>query len=273
MQLSFENVGFSVGGRQLLRDISFEVASGTIVGLLGVNGSGKSTLLRTAYRYHHPDTGRVLLNGVDIASLSAPERARQIAVMTQENSTEFDLEVLDVVMMARTPYQRGFRRGSTQHTQIALAALHQVGAQEWVHRAVADLSGGERQRVMLARAIAQQAQVLILDEPTNHLDVAFQFELLETVRALGQTSIISLHDLNLALRYCDRVAVLAEGKLIDFGAPATVLTASLLSSVFGVNGAPYQPFGADGDYLALSPLASQPKKHISLQQHDQKVSR
>ena len=234
-RLRFENVTASRGGRPVLADVHLDVEPGTVLGLVGPNGSGKSTLLRTAYRAARPDHGRVLVGDTDLHALPAREAARTVAAMAQDNPGEFDLSVLDMVLLGRTPHTRGSGADSRRDIDIAADALARVDAEQWAARSFTALSGGERQRVLLARAIAQQTPVLVLDEPTNHLDIAHRFAVLETVVSLGVTTVVAIHDLDLAVRYCDRIAVLHGGALRVVGPPEEVLTTDLLREVFGVD--------------------------------------
>jgi iron complex transport system ATP-binding protein len=234
MRLVVENLSCRIEKTQILRDINLEVASGEFVGLIGPNGSGKSSLLRCIYRVLKPDTGRITLNGQDIWRLSPREMAQQTAVVLQETPTEFDFTVEEMVWMGRNPHQGMFERETEKDRDIFREALYQVGMLEFCERSFVSLSGGEKQRVLVARALAQQAQFLILDEPTNHLDIRYQLELLELVKGLGVTTIAALHDLNLAASYCDRIYVVDHGTIKAVGTPPDLLQPSLIREVFGV---------------------------------------
>ncbi|GAA1456725.1 ABC transporter ATP-binding protein [Nocardiopsis exhalans] len=234
MRLTLHGIGVRLGSSDLLHEAHLDVAPGTVTGLLGPNGSGKSTLLRTVYRAVRPRTGAALLDGEDLWSLPSRQVARSVAVVAQESPAEFDLQVLDVVLMGRTPHKGPFSSDDEHDLTLALDALDRVGADHLAERMVATLSGGERQRVMLARALVQQTPLLVLDEPTNHLDISFQLELLSIVRGLGVTVVVALHDMNLAAAYCDTVSVLAAGRVVAAGEPERVLTPELMLDVFGV---------------------------------------
>ncbi len=234
MRVRFEQVGAALGGRVVLRDVDLEIRPGRFLGLVGPNGSGKSTLLRTLYRAVAPSSGRVLLDEKDVWRTDRRTVARSVAVMTQETATEFDLTVLEVVLLARVPFQRGFGRDSAEDLDLAWNALETVGATDIAGRVIGRLSGGQRQRVMLARALAADAPVLVLDEPTNHLDIAFQLELMRIAAGLDRTIIAALHDLNLAATHCDAIAVLDAGRLVATGTPADALTPRVVEDVFGV---------------------------------------
>ncbi|PDP87347.1 ABC transporter ATP-binding protein [Glycomyces fuscus] len=234
MRVDIENLAAHRGGRPVVTDVSVTVPSGTVLGLLGPNGSGKSTLLRAVSGLASPSAGRVLFDGADITALNRRELARKVAVMAQEHSEEFEIPVLDMVLLGRIPHGRGYGRDSDRDIALAREALTRVGAAHLETRSFSALSGGERQRVLFARALAQDTPVLVLDEPTNHLDIAHQLELLDLVRATERTVMVALHDLNLAARSCDAIGVLAEGRLLSLGTPDEVLHTDLIRSVFGV---------------------------------------
>ncbi|MEV5830939.1 ABC transporter ATP-binding protein [Spirillospora sp. NPDC052242] len=231
-----EGVGLSYayGATTVVRDIDVRAESGRVLGLLGPNGSGKTTVVRMLTGIVTPRSGRVLLDGRPLNSFTNRELARQVAVVLQESSGDLPMTVADMVMLGRAPHQAMFSRNGAEDHRIAAAVLRRVGARHLADRIFVGLSGGEKQRVMIARALAQQPTHLVLDEPTNHLDIRFQHELLTLIRGLGITTVIVLHDLNLAARYCDDVLVLQEGDVVAHGPCADVLTAELLQGVYGV---------------------------------------
>ncbi len=222
------------GQRWLLQDINLHVGQGEFVGLIGANGSGKTSLLRCAYRASQPASGSVQVDGLNLWQQRPRWSAQRIAVVLQEFPQEFGLRVSDVVAMGRTPHKGLFDGDSAEDATLIAQALFDVGLAAAGERTFASLSGGEKQRVLLARALVQQPGLLILDEPTNHLDPRFQLELLQHLRRLGTSTVASFHDLNLAAAFCDRLYVLADGRLVANGTPTEVLTAELLLQVFGV---------------------------------------
>jgi len=234
MRVDLEDVTVAISGKDIVHAASLTVESGSVVGLIGPNGSGKSTLLRTLYRAVRPRKGTVLVDGIDVHALSAREAARTVAVMLQDPQTDFDLTVHELVLLGRAPHRASFGRDSADDLRIVDDAMRRVGVTSLADRMVATLSGGQRQRVMLARALAQQAPVLVLDEPSNHLDIRHQLELMTIVRGLGCTVIAALHDLNLALQYCDRVVVLVDGRILADGPPDAVLTGDVIRTAFAV---------------------------------------
>ncbi|MDT9689279.1 ABC transporter ATP-binding protein [Streptomyces sp. P9(2023)] len=217
-----------------LHGVDLTARPGETVGLVGPNGSGKTTLLRCVYGTLAPTAGRILLDGDDLAALGPKARARRIATVPQDGSTEFELTVHELVALGRSPHKRFWEGDTAADRTRAEAALARVGIAELADRPYPTLSGGERQRALVARALVQDPALLVLDEPTNHLDIRYQLEVLSLVRHLGTTNLLALHDLNLAAAYCDRLYVLERGRVIAEGAPAEVLTPALLRAVYGV---------------------------------------
>ncbi|AKZ53604.1 Hemin import ATP-binding protein HmuV [Streptomyces ambofaciens ATCC 23877] len=234
MQVDIDAVTVGISGALLVRDISLRAGSGQVVGLVGPNGSGKSTLLRCVYRALRPTAGAVRIDGEDLSAMNARESARRLAALPQEAGAEFDFTVAEVVAMGRLPHQGAMARVTDEDRRTCAAALEAVGAVHLTDRGFLTLSGGEKQRVLIARALAQQPQVLVLDEPTNHLDIAQQLEVLSLVRSSGLTVLTALHDLNLAALHCDLLHVVDGGRTVASGTPHDVLTPALLADVFGV---------------------------------------
>jgi iron complex transport system ATP-binding protein len=234
--ISVDDLVVELGGHQVLTDVSLEVADGEFLAVVGPNGAGKSTLLRTMGGLVSPAAGSVRVDGRDVATLSARETARLVASVPQSASFGFDFTVREVVEMGRTPYRTRLARapdpdGPRQVTR----ALARTETATLADRSVTTLSGGERQRVLLARALAQDAPCLLLDEPTASLDINHQVRTLDLIGGLEETVVAAVHDLDLAARYCDRVAVVAGGELQAVGPPRSVFQPDLLESVFGVS--------------------------------------
>lgn len=223
-----------LGGREILHSLTCTFAPDRVTGVLGPNGSGKSTLLRSLFRVHAPRSGSIRVGDQSLATMSHRDAARTIAVMHQDAPTDFDLTVLDTVMLGRTPHRRAFAADTADDHTIARSCLELAGVDGLEERMVSQLSGGQRQRVMLARALTQQAPVLLLDEPSNHLDISHQLDLMAIVRETGATVIAALHDIHLAAHYCDDLVVLQDGHIVEHGTPADVLTDQLLRDVFAV---------------------------------------
>lgn len=256
MNIEVSRVGVTIDQQSIVQDVSLNVRPGEFAGVIGPNGSGKSTLLRTVYRALRPVAGFVEMGSQDVWRMSARTSARRTAVVAQETPSDFDFSVTEVVLMGRTPHKGMLDGDSPEDWDIVASSLERVGLIDKATRIYASLSGGEKQRVLLARALAQQSEVLILDEPTNHLDIRAQLDLLELVRDLGLTTIAALHDLNLAAAYCDRLFVMSSGRLIATGETADVLTPELLANVFGVRAIPGVHPITGRLHLTFGPLAS-----------------
>ncbi|BDY28765.1 ABC transporter ATP-binding protein [Mycolicibacterium mageritense] len=232
--IAADTVSWSVGGTLVVDGVSLLVHEGETLGLLGPNGAGKSSLLRLLAGLRRPTGGAVLLNGTSLAQHRRRDVAQRIAVVEQQVSTDIELTVEQIVRLGRIPH-RGVWSGVTEADDRAVErALDQTGTATMRHRDWRTLSGGEQQRVQIARALAQEPRELLLDEPTNHLDIRHQFELLALIRELPVTSVVTLHDLTLAALFCDRLVVLAGGRVAAAGSPAEVLTPELISTVYGV---------------------------------------
>ncbi|MGK5529640.1 ABC transporter ATP-binding protein [Streptomyces sp. URMC 129] len=236
MRITVERVSWSVRGTAIVRDVDAALRPGETVGLIGPNGCGKSSLLRCVAGLRAPTAGTVRYDGEDIRDWDARRIARHVALVEQSADASSDLRVVDVVALGRTPF-RGRWRGPTAADRLVVdAALRRVGLTGLAARSWESLSGGERQRAHLARALAQQPRGILLDEPTNHLDIRHQVALMELLAATDQTVLVSLHDLSLAARYCDRLFLMHDGRLVAAGTPPEVLTPRWLRDVFGIDG-------------------------------------
>ncbi|HXW46645.1 MAG TPA: ABC transporter ATP-binding protein [Streptosporangiaceae bacterium] len=235
MSLVLDDLSVDIGGRRIVEGIGLAVADREFAGLVGPNGSGKSTILKSIYRVYRPSAGRVLLDGTDLLSLGHKDTARRIAVVTQESASEFDFTVREMVMIGRTPHKKSFERDTSTDHDIVDHAIERVGCGRLALRRFNTLSGGEKQLVLIARALAQQADHLILDEPTNQLDIHNQVEILEVVAGLGVTVLAALHDLSLAALFCHAIHVLRDGQLVAAGPPAAVLTPDTILQAYGAD--------------------------------------
>ncbi|PSL03259.1 iron complex transport system ATP-binding protein [Haloactinopolyspora alba] len=252
-ELRAAGISWAVDSTVIVDGVDVRVPPGTVTGLLGPNGSGKSSLLRAVAGTTRPDGGAVTLGQDDLLSMRRKDRARRVAVVEQESTTDVPMTVLDVVLLGRTPH-----RPAPDDEDRALDALGTVGMAELAGRDWHTLSGGERQRVHLARALTQQPRLLLLDEPTNHLDIRYQLTLLNVVRNLRVTTLAALHDLNLAAAYCDRLVVLDGGRVAAAGPTEEVLVPEVVRAVFGVD-CDVQPHPRTGrPVLTFSPLPESP---------------
>jgi cobalamin transport system ATP-binding protein len=234
--LILENLSVSYGPRPVLHGVSLTVQSGELLALIGPNGSGKSTLVRAASGVIPVQDGAVRADALDLLTASSMQRARTMAVVPQAASLPPAFTVMETVLLGRTPYLNFLGHASDADETIARRALERVDALELANRKIGELSGGEQQRVLLARGLAQSTPILLLDEPTSHLDLHHQIGLLDLVCMLVQEDhlavLITLHDLNLAARYADRIALLVDGRITAQGRPEQVLDPAVISAAY-----------------------------------------
>jgi len=242
MRLRAVGVSFSYGSISALQGASFELAEGEILGVLGPNGSGKTTLLRCINHNLRSQKGTVFLDALDIAEMDQRAVARSFAVVPQDSTLEFPFAVSEIVQMGRYPHE-----ATTEEWDLTIVhgAMGDAGILHLARRSFFELSGGERQRVIIARALAQQPEVLLLDEPTLHLDPRAQIEILECVvtaaRTRGILVVLVSHDVNLAIRYCSRFLLMKGGRIQSAGTLEQVITAENLSEVFGIRAVVSRP--------------------------------
>nr|WP_230198750.1 ATP-binding cassette domain-containing protein [Halopiger djelfimassiliensis] len=236
--MTVDDLSLSFGDLSVLEGVSLTVKAGEFVGLVGPNGAGKTTLLRAISGALDPDSGTVEVDGVEIHGVSSRTSSRLVATVPQDTTLSFSFPVRDVVEMGRHPHRSRFSSPTAADRAAVESALERTRTADLADRPIDEVSGGQRQRVVLARAIAQETPVLVLDEPTANLDVNHQIGTLELVRRLvdeGKTVVAAIHDLELAARYCDRLALLADGSIDRSGPPSTVMTGEALADAFGAN--------------------------------------
>jgi iron complex transport system ATP-binding protein len=234
--IEIRNLSAGYRGKQVLSDVSIDFRPGEVLVLLGPNGCGKSTLLKAALGLLDKTQGEVLYDGKAIAQLSRRQIAQSAAFLTQSRTTPV-ITALRMVLHGRFPYLSYPRHYGKQDYEIARQALAQVGAAAYENRVVSDLSGGQRQSVYLAMALAQDTQSVLMDEPTTYLDVEHQLAVMNKARSLadaGKAVVLVLHDIGLALRSADRIAVMQSGRLIACGTPEEIETSHVIDSVFGI---------------------------------------
>lgn len=226
-----------LGGRRVLSDINLSAGKGELVGLVGPNGAGKSTLLKSIMKSPAPSSGRGMLFGDDISSMSPRQLARIVALMPQNLLLDFSFPAEEVVMMGRHPYLSRFQSESEEDWSIVRESMRRTDTLGLVHRRVTSISGGEAQLISMAKTLAQTTPVMLLDEPTASLDLRHQELIFAVVREFvrhGGSALIAIHDLGLAARYCTRVILLKEGMIAADGSAQDVFTPELLSDVYGI---------------------------------------
>jgi len=233
--VEIKNISFSYGKKDVVKNISFDIQTGECVGILGNNGSGKSTLITCLNKIRTPKTGRVLIDKKDTLKMSRLETARHISYVAQKNEIS-QITVFDSVLLGRKPYIKW--AVSQEDINICDDTIEKTGLTPFKLRYIDELSGGELQKVMLARALVQQPKLMLLDEPTSNLDPKNQYEMLELVRNLTICrqicSVIVLHDISLALRYCDRFLFLTDGEVYGYG-DDSIVTPETLETVYGIS--------------------------------------
>lgn len=235
--LSFENVTVRYGARLALNDVAVSLPRGHVMGLVGPNGAGKTTLLRAALGFLKPETGSIRLSGKPLSEWSAEARARMIAYLPQNAEAHWPLLARRVVALGRMPHRAAFAPLTPADETAIGEALARCDASAFADRRMDAISTGERARVLLARALATEASVLLADEPAAHLDPAHQLHLMELLRdeaRRGTAVAVTLHDLSLAARFCDEVILLREGHVAASGTPDAALSDAALAQVFGV---------------------------------------
>ncbi len=222
------------GKKDILKDIQLHIQEKEFVGIVGPNGCGKSTLLKTMYRVLKPTAGWVNLEGESLLEMPYKESAKKLGVVAQQQQASFDFTVEELILLGRTPYKKLFESNHRKDYEKLQQVLEQLDLVTYAKRSFNALSGGERQRVLLARALIQEPECLMLDEPTNHMDIKHQLTLLSLVKGMPVTVLTVLHDLNLAVQYCDRLYVMKDGNVVASGKPMDVLTTELIRDVYDV---------------------------------------
>lgn len=238
-QLYVEKMDFSYDQKQILHDISLKIKPGEFTGIIGPNGSGKTTFAKLVSRLLKAEDKTVYVNQYDINDFKISNLAKVMAVVPQATSINYDLTVYEVVLMGRTPHLKRFQKETSRDLELVEQVMKKTDTWQFKDRLIHQLSGGERQRVIIARALAQEPEILILDEPVTYLDIHHQLQIMNLIKTLSadkhMTIIMILHDLNYALKYCDHVVLLAEGQVFKYGTPQEVVTKEHIKSVYHID--------------------------------------
>jgi iron complex transport system ATP-binding protein len=237
LRLEARHLDFGYSGKRVGNDVSLAVEAGEVLCLLGPNGSGKTTLFKTLLGLLSSQGGQVLIDGADLAALRREEVARRVSYVPQAHAAFFPYTVREIVLMGRTAHLGVFSSPSHRDHEVALAAIERMRLAHLADSIYTRISGGERQLALIARALAQDAQVVVMDEPTANLDFGNQVRVLEHIQSLAQSGIgvlLSTHDPDQAFLCANRVAMLHEGRLARFGTPAEMITPDSLKQIYGV---------------------------------------
>ena len=259
MRIEARGVEFSYKGRRVLRGLDFSAESGDVVAVLGPNGVGKSTLFRCLLGFLRPQEGGVFIDGRDIKTMSAAESARHIAYIPQSVSPVFNYTVLDTALMGLTSRLGTFQSPRRQDVEKAAEVLDSLGIAHLRHRGCGQISGGERQLALLARALVQDAGILIMDEPTANLDYGNNWRVMERVVSLagsGYTVIFSTHDPNQAFFHATQVLVIKGGKAEATGSPRRALSGDLLSDIYSMDALVHEIILGDGGTMVSLPASA-----------------
>lgn len=243
IKIEMRNICLGYSRKEVLKNVTFQVMPGEIVGLIGPNGCGKTTIIRALTRIISPYRGKILLDGEDIVSISRQELARMLGVVPQMPLLPSAFTAIEVVLMGRNPHLGLFQYESQRELDIAWHAMERTMTQHLARRRVGELSGGEIQCLLIARVLAQETKAILLDEPTANLDIGRQVEILNLIKNLclenNLAVLAALHDLNLAAQYCDRLVLINNRRVHAQGTPSEVITPQNIKEVYGAEGCVY----------------------------------
>lgn len=224
MKIDINGLQFSYNGKPVLQDVYLQLEAGEFLGIVGPNGSGKSTLLKCMDRILKPQMGSILLDGDNLQDIKMNDLAKRVGYVPQWESSKFPITVFDLILMGRKPHLNW--KPAREDLEIVSGIIKLLQLEDIAMREIGAISGGQRQKVIIARALAQQPEIILLDEPTNNLDLRHQLEVLNLLKAQvesGITAVVAIHDLNLAIRYCDKFIMLKEGVIYAAGGPEIIL--------------------------------------------------
>lgn len=241
--LEIKNLSFNVGERKILNDINFSVRDGEIVGIIGPNGAGKTTFLKSINGIIEEIKGEILFNGKNIKEYDKKNLARHISFMNQNTNVGFDFSCLDIVVLGRYPYLKRFQEYSDEDGKKAKKYMEKTNTLKFQDRMITELSGGERQRVLFAKTLTQESELILLDEPTASLDMKYEeeiFSIISQMREERKSVIAIIHNLRVAMKYCTRLILLNDGKIVGDGTPQEIVTEKNLRDIYGVEAKVYR---------------------------------
>lgn len=238
-----DNISYEINGKKILKNISFDVKPGEIIGVIGPNGSGKTTLLKSLNNINEISSGSITFDNKKIDEFSSKELAKHISFMNQNTNIGFDFPCIDVVVLGRYPYLDAFSEYSKKDIEIAEKFMKLTNTLKFRDKSILSLSGGERQRVLFAKTLTQDTDIILLDEPTASLDMKYEediFKILKDIKEDNKGVVAIIHNLRTAIKYCDRLLLLNEGKVVQIGKPSEIITEETLRNVYKVDVCVYE---------------------------------
>lgn len=238
-----DNISYEINGKKILKNISFDVKPGEIIGVIGPNGSGKTTLLKSLNNINEISSGSITFDNKKIDEFSSKELAKHISFMNQNTNIGFDFPCIDVVVLGRYPYLDAFSEYSKKDIEIAEKFMKLTNTLKFRDKSILSLSGGERQRVLFAKTLTQDTNIILLDEPTASLDMKYEediFKILKDIKEDNKGVVAIIHNLRTAIKYCDRLLLLNEGKVVQIGKPSEIITEENLRNVYKVDVCVYE---------------------------------
>lgn len=235
--LEVKNLTCNIDGKSILKGIDLKVKAGEIIGIIGPNGSGKTTFLKSLNGINEDVTGSIYINGRDIKKYTKKDLAKYVAFMNQNSNIGFDFPCIDIVTLGRYPYLKRFQEYSKEDIKKAEYYMEQTNTLKFRDRMITELSGGERQRVLFAKTLTQESEIILLDEPTASLDMKYEeemFTIMSKLRFKNKSMIVIIHNLRVAIKYCTRLVMMSEGKIVADGPPEVVITEKNLKKIYGV---------------------------------------
>lgn len=239
--LKIENLSYSIENTEILKHISFEAEKGELIGIIGPNGSGKTSLLKNIGGIYKVEKGNIFILGKEIRDYEEKELAKKVAFMKQKTDLSFDFSCLDIVMFGRYPHLKNFEDYGEKDIAISEKYMQQTHTMLFRDKSILELSGGEVQRVMFAKILTQESDILLLDEPSSNLDMRYEEELFQNLQKQKEKLIITvIHNLRVVIKYCTRLILLSEGKIIKDGKAEEVITEELLKQVYEIEARVYR---------------------------------